>query len=167
MSNHGGAGAFKATERRVHVAAEYLKGRTQAEIGAMFGVTQAVISRDIKRIRDQWIESTLIDFDAAKARELEKTDHLERTYWDAWERSLSELTKTRVQSGGEKTTSSVERTEFFGDPRFLKGVEWCITNRCRILGIYAAAEKEQGVAAGPVVLRVLYGDNGLEDVLDG
>lgn len=166
MSYQNGNGKFKAAERRKRVAAAYLKGATQCQMAEDFAVNQSTISRDLNNIHDKWIESTLVDFDAAKVRELQKTDQLERTYWDAWTRSMEEQTKTRVQSRDGETMSWVERVNFFGDPRFLKGIEFCITNRCRILGIYAAAEKEQGVAAGPVILRVQYGENGLDELDD-
>jgi len=110
-----------------------------------------------------WIDATIKDFDAIKAAELEKVNQLERTYWDAWERSVTEQIKTRVQSGEKGTTQSVEKADYFGDPRFLKGIESCVDLRCKILGVYKAAEKEQGVGSmGPITLRVMYGSNGLE-----
>lgn len=158
---------MRAAERRVHVAAGYLRGETQQTLADALGVSQPTISNDIRKIHDRWVESTMVDFNAAKSRELQKIDHLERTYWDAWNRSLEQSTKTRVETGGASgNKSTVQREEMYGDPRFLRGVEFCIHTRCRVLGIYAAAEKEHGPNADGVLLRVVYGDDGTDDDRD-
>jgi len=100
------------------------------------GVGQTTVSRDIKALQDQWLESSLVDFTAAKATELAKIDNLERIYYDAWERSCEDAettTKKAVEDGKKEATKTTKGQ--VGDPRFLNGVQWCIDKRCKIFGL--------------------------------
>lgn len=54
-------------------------------------------------------------------RELNQIDKLGKTYSKAWENSLSKSN---------------------GDPRFLAGIQWCIEQRLKIFGGYAAVKHE-------------------------
>ena len=74
-------------ERRQKVADLYLQGWTQARIGEHFGLNQKTISNDLTRIRQEWRESAIRDFDEAREIELRKLDRIEREAWAAWERS--------------------------------------------------------------------------------
>jgi len=139
---------------RRRIADLYLQGKTQVDIGEKLGVSQATISRDLKALQREWLQSTLIEFDKAKAEELAKVDRLEREYWIAWERSCedAETVKQRgVESGDKKSKEAVKITKGqAGDPRFLIGVQWCIERRCKILGL-DAPEKRQ--VTGAIVME--------------
>ena len=67
----------------------YLKGKTQNEIADTLGFTRQQISYDLAVVRKQWLQSSVRDFDDAKALELAKLNRLEREYWDEWEESRS------------------------------------------------------------------------------
>ena len=137
----------------------YLQGWLQADIGAELGINQTTVSRDLKVIQADWLKSALIDFDKAKAQEIAKVDALERTYHQAWLHSCedTETVKQRGKPGeapGQVHTNTVERTrkEQVGDPRFLNGVQWCIEQRCKIIGIYAAAKvRHEGTGKGGAI----------------
>lgn len=130
------------------ISALYLKGKRQADIAEELGVTQQQVSYDLKTIHKRWRESTTINLDEAKHRELDRIDLLEQTYWEAWERSLDERTKTRTErnttSGRENQISrdkaSIEKETLLGNPAYLAGVERCIELRCKIIGVYAATK---------------------------
>ena len=147
----------------VTVAELYLKGRHQFDIRDAVNeqyppekhITQQTISKDIKRLHQRWLESELIDINEAKNRELERIDLLERTYWEAWERSCEDAeVQTRKTKGAVKQLADdagggnvfvaerpaetvATKKGQVGDPRFLQGVQWCITQRCAILGVEA------------------------------
>ena len=94
----------------------YLAGNSQREIAERVGVTQQQVSLDLEEIRGRWshaAEGALLE---ARAQELAKLDHLERTAWEAWDASKA--------SGP-------------GDPRFLQRVLNCIERRVKILGLDA------------------------------
>ena len=121
--------------RRQKVAVLYLQKLPQHEIGRRLGVGQATVHRDLRAVQKVWLESTLRNFDAARAEELAKIDNLEREYWEAWERSKldkqSKLAEKSVQ--GKRTQLKTEGQ--VGNPRYLEGVQWCILKRCKLFGI--------------------------------
>lgn len=150
-----------ARDRR-KIANLYLQGRIQADIGEELDINQSTVSRDLQALQEEWKNSSLIDIDEAKAKELAKVDRLEREYWDAWERScLDEETKRlegTLAAGEEKgktTKQVVTRKGQAGDPRFLTGIQWCIERRCKILGIDAPAKQEHGgLGGGPIQVAI-------------
>ena len=153
---------------RREIAGLYLQGWKQAEIAEKlseakereYTLSQQMVSYDIRRLIDQWRESGLADIDDAKARELAKINNLELEYWQAWLRSCedAETVKQKGQPGdmpGRVKTDQVERTVKgqAGDPRFLTGVQWCIEQRCKIFGVYAATRvKHSGEGEGGALL---------------
>lgn len=131
---------------RLHISGLYLQGWIQADIADEVGVDQSTISRDLKTLQQEWLDSTLVNFDEAKAKELAKIDHLECEYWSAWQRSQedaeSETTKMVEVQSGKRLEAQTQRKGQAGDPRFLTGVQWCIEQRCKVLGIYAAVKQQ-------------------------
>jgi len=120
----------------------YLRGWTQAEIAEELNMSIATICRDIARLHDAWLESSLVDYDEAKAKELAKVDQLEYEYWDAWLRSCeNKETETKkaivVGEAAERREATKREEGQAGDPRFLTGIQWCINKRCEILGLDA------------------------------
>lgn len=149
-------------ERRSRVAEMYLRGKMQTEIAAEFGVNVAQISRDLKAIRQEWLKSRVCDFDTLKTEELAKINALEVEYWQAWQQSRKFQFK---RFSGKAIRVGVRRVVRDGNPAFLQGVQWCISERCKILGIYEAtkikmvdwrkAVEEQGHDAGELFERMV------------
>jgi DNA primase len=135
------------------IAEMYLKGKYQQEMADWlnahrpYQLSQRQISSDIKTIHNRWIKSQA-NFDTNKSAELAKIDRLEREYWDAWERSLEEFKSRTAKSKGASTDGkeNIEKTlrteDRNGDPRFLQGIERCIAQRTKILGIEAPEKRE-------------------------
>jgi hypothetical protein len=169
--------------RRAQVASRYLLGELQAAIAESFGVDQAQISRDLKIIRQQWLESAIRDFDAARAEELAKIDLVEREAWAAWARSQEEKEIASQQEQHDpivwddaqgkpqitykiKKRISMRKEGQAGAPAFLEVVLKCIAKRCEILGLDApqrftirwedlTPEQEDRLARGEPVEKVL------------
>jgi hypothetical protein len=129
-------------------AALYLRGLTHDEIARRLNVSRQQISYDLKVLQRRWQESALADFNAKKAAELAKVDELERTYWEAWERSCQPrevTTQEHTQVGGghadeARLKGGVRKEQRDGDAEFLRGVERCVELRCKILGAFAAVK---------------------------
>lgn len=140
------AGPKRTPHQREHdlalIATLYLKAKTQADIAAELGIAQSQVSYDLKTIHKRWRESSLVNINEAKQRELARIDHLEFEYWRAWEGSLGEKTKTRTAKvqGSDAVWASVEKEQMLGNPAYLTGVQWCIAERCKIFGIYEATK---------------------------
>ncbi len=124
-------------QRRRQVAELYLRSWTQTAIAERLGVTQPTICEDLKRIRQQWRESAIRDFDAAREQELQKLDLVEREAWAAWERSqqVQESTRVTQDGSGKRAQKTVEHP--VGDPRYLEQVHKCIAARRALLGLDA------------------------------
>lgn len=141
----------QAIDDRREIAAQYLRGKTQAEIAHYistdpergYTLTTQQICYDLKAIQKQWRESALRDFDEKRSEELAKVDELERTYWQAWLDSCTE-SETITQEGTGDGVQRIRktRTQQNGDPRFLAGVQWCIERRCKLLGFDAPQKQE-------------------------
>jgi transposase len=129
-------------------AALYLRGLSQVEIAQRLKVSRQQIGYDLKVLQRRWQESALADFNAKKAAELAKMDELERTYWEAWERSCQArevTTQEKMQASGSQTDDArlkagVRKEQRDGNPEFLRGVERCIEMRCKITGAFAAVK---------------------------
>lgn len=125
-------------EKMERAAALYLQGYTHAAIGREMGIAADTASKYIAEVRKSWLESSVRDFDTAKARELAKIDLLETTYWRAWEDSRRDKEVVQVEDstkGGAKGYIRAEGQS--GNPAFLDGVMKCIEKRCKILGLDA------------------------------
>jgi hypothetical protein len=116
----------------------YLRGKFQSEIAAALNISQPQVSYDVWIIQKRWRESSLVNWDEARAKELERIDSLEREYWAAWEASKTERTKKRQRKGATGAIdASIETEQRDGNPAFLAGVIACIDRRCKILGLDA------------------------------
>src|ERR1700687_1293001 len=96
------------------LARHYLRGKTHLELADIFGVSRQQISYDLQALHQRWLKSALVNVDAAKSKELAKIDTLERTYYEAWERSVQHKeTKTaeKTTAGHSDRTKAVSRQE--------------------------------------------------------
>lgn len=119
----------------------YLKGLYQADIAKEVGVSLPTIKRDLAEIRSIWLESSIRDFDEAKAQELARIDLVEAEAWEAWADSKGSTTTKRKEEK-EATqfpgTNEIEITqELNGDPRYLQVVLVCVERRSKLLGLNA------------------------------
>lgn len=130
---------------RANIAKWYLQGRPQADIAEELGVSRPQICYDLKAIQKEWLKSSLVDFNDAKARELAKIDNLEITHWNAWDRSnKAKRTETTTVRGedGQTISITIKEEQLTGDKRFLDGVESCIGKRIKIFGLAAPVKQE-------------------------
>src|SRR3990167_7535332 len=120
-TNPGGKRSFEQREHDFYIEASlYLHGRSMEEIaqtvsawyqeqGINITLSVKAIWTDLKEIRLRWINSSLMDFDEAKGKELAKWDELERTYWEAWERSLQAKTTEEFKNIYDEIAFAVDK----------------------------------------------------------
>jgi transposase len=128
--------------QRLECLSLYLGGMWQTDIAKKLRMSQSQVSRDIAAAHEEWAKRTTYNLDQEKAKRLAEIDNLERQYSLAWNRSIgTHKTTTKVTGGeeGDKLTTKAEKLA--GDPSFLNGIAWCISERCRILGTYAATKQ--------------------------
>jgi predicted XRE-type DNA-binding protein len=151
--------AAEVARDRRKIADLYFQGWLQAEIAEEVGVHQSTVSRDLKALQAEWLQSALVDFNKAKARELARIDRLEREYWRAWLRSVEDKeveVQEKVEAGDKqgRLKVSLRREGQAGDPRFLAGVQWCIEQRCQILRLYAPVDVDIKSGGRPIFQKV-------------
>lgn len=127
------------------LARMYCQGKPQWQMAEELGFSPRQIANDLVELRRRWLESSLVDLDAAKSKELAKWDNLESTYWAAWERSLKTKTTKQAKNGDRGTEQSVKQEEREGNPSFLAGVERCIENRCKLMGLIVEKRESKQV----------------------
>jgi len=128
--------------------------------GAKYKLSEGGIYHIISTAQSIWQKKTFKNINELKAKELAKLDALESEYWRAWHKSLlkSKQTTKKSERGVLPTGNMIvdengnlvpeERTVFIetelqereierdGNPEFLRGVERCIEQRSKILGLY-------------------------------
>lgn len=127
---------------RVEVARLYLQGKYQHEIAQILEVSQQQVSYDLKAVQQAWRDMPLAQLSELKAKELARIDTLERTYWEAWEKSQQPKETTSTAKEGEKLKVGKRSEQRNGNPAFLKGVMECIDRRCKLLGLDAPVKSE-------------------------
>ncbi len=140
-----GGMAFTATQREVALnktAQMLVRGFKHKDIAAELGVSTETIRKYTKIVDARWRSAAMMDLDKVRAKELARLDHLEATYWEAYEdskRSGKLLTETRSpRSNGVDRVETMTTTEQRdGNPFFLGGVMKCIELRCKIYGLEA------------------------------
>ena len=150
---------FQIEDNRRDSTRLYLRGKTQSEIAELLGISRSMVAYDLKAIQEQWRENTVRDLDADKARELAKTDELERIYWAAWESSLEQRETTataRTEAGDSiRTTAPMKRESQGGNPVYLQGVMGCMQRRAKLLGLDAPTKQEHaGTGGGPLTFTI-------------
>ena len=156
-----------ARDRR-RIADLYLAGWTQTAIAEEVELSQATVCRDLKVLHQDWLDSSLVDYNESRAKELAKIDRLEREYWRAWERSCEDAETVTEKGKGRQDKpqpsefeKTIQRKGQAGDPRFLTGVQWCVEQRCKILGVYAPEKREMDLRGN--VAFIIERDDGAED----
>lgn len=117
----------------------------------------ATVHKDIQTLLDEWRENRIEDMDAALQLELERIDDTVRELWEQWEKSKTDYTKTARKQKGSPTrdnqtgqtsirTYQTERTETevirLGDPSYISEIRQQLTERRKLLGLYAPEKKD-------------------------
>ena len=134
---------------RMMIAEMYCRGVYQTQIARELDLARTTVTADLKVVRAIWRDRAVASFDQHVANELAKIDNLERTYWEAWEKSqrprkskekasshISRNEEGRIGAQSESASTEVE-PERDGNPNFLMGVERCIKQRIDLLGLKA------------------------------
>jgi hypothetical protein len=131
----------------------HLRGHTEQEIADKlskerpYDLTRQQISYDLRKLLKMWLKEAQAEVEEEKARALAELRTLQHEYWELYEASKEPFRKVITKGRGkgdskqpahlEKTTAVEER---LGDPRYLAGVQWCIEQRLKIFGVYAAVK---------------------------
>ena len=133
---------IKMEARRLRVSEFYLHGMTNlSQIARELNVDKAQISRDFKIIKEEWRKRCSQDLIFAKSEQLARIDEMMRIYFAAWFKSCDEKQTTSTEQSdsdaGARRKAAIKKESRDGNAAFLAGVQWCISEVCKIRGIYA------------------------------
>ncbi len=134
--------------------------KLQERTGAKYQLSISSIDKESRNLIIKWREKNLFKVDEIKNRELLKLDALEDEYWRAWHRSCLPRNETikkqergvtlqgaEVDAKGHvlpRMTATMIETEIRtgeytrdGSSKFLEGIERCINQRCKLLGLFS------------------------------
>lgn len=133
---------------RILITKLYLEGKWQQEIANTLGVSQEQVSYDLRAIQKQWRDLPQAEINELRNKQLAKIDCLEREYWEAWQNSKKPKDITNTSKEGDRIRASKRSEPRNGNPQFLQGIERCIAERNKMLGLYAATKNEVTGADG-------------------
>lgn len=138
----------------VEIAAMFMRGLTHNQMvdeinsKRQYKLTIKQVEKDVAYIISEWRSAYLGDINDRKATELARIDKLEAAAWEEWERSKNDSTsesvaQTEKEGHDEKLgdysfvakTARKTKTPGRGRVDCLQTIQWCINQRCRILGI--------------------------------
>lgn len=161
----------KIREARLEIVAKlYKRGNSiraiRAEVMSRLDLktySTQTVHRDIHALLREWRESRLQNIDDALQLELTRIDDTVRELWEQWEKSKEDYTKTQRRrkgapkskdkekdsgdDSGIRTLSVEEQTEQvtrLGNPAFITEIRQQLTERRKLLGLYAAEKREIG-----------------------
>ena len=114
--------------------AEYLSNRS-SDLAPSIQYSEDMIKRDLKAVRDGWLESSLRNFDEMRAEQLAKLDAQEAEAWREWKRSCEDYKKKAVGTSAQGKIDKTETGTQTGDPRYLTAILSIVERRCRLLGL--------------------------------
>jgi hypothetical protein len=127
------------------------KGWSQTKIADYLELHKSTVCRDVKAIKQAWLDSTIEDRNLYVQQELQRLSMVESEYWAAWERSQQSIvTATESEDGlmdaveaqmteavGGSALKTTKRTQTTaGNPQFLGGVVKVIETRSKLLGLF-------------------------------
>lgn len=135
MSNNPvGGGSNRTKEKREcdlkRIAQLRFAGKLQSEIAEELGLSQPIISRDLKELRRRWMKESAKTVDAMIGEEIANYMKLQSIYVQDYQRSV-----TPIKDDEGRVVGFLP-----GDPRYLQGVERCIDKRCELLAIKPPAK---------------------------
>ncbi len=119
------------------------------------------VHSDVQSLLKEWRESRIDDIDLAIQLELERIDEACRELWEQWEKSKQDYSrvekkqkgapaqdkeKAKVSEGATIQTTEVQKSETnvvqIGNPAFLAEIRQQLSERRKLLGLYAPEKKD-------------------------
>ncbi len=142
--------------RQLGVWERSIAGRSQQAIALELGISQAAVSKILRRVRLQRSHELQESAERERAVLDDQLTYLFREAMAAWDRSKTESSRRRQQriqrDGAEDGTSETTLAEAIvttrdGDPRFLSQARAALAARCELLGLSPMGSR--GAASDP------------------
>lgn len=143
-SRGGKGGAEPRTriiERQRVVIERTLSGESQHQIAATLGISQAAVSKILRRADDQTLQELRERGLRVKARQLQQLEHIRAEAISAWHRSKADAVRRRQRrtdgAGVGTAVAEVVTEAQHGDPRYLAEARNALSDQRKLLGLDA------------------------------
>ena len=120
------------------------RGQRQWQIAQALDITDRQVRYDLKTLENRWRKETSQGMAAHKEAQLARIEELYKTYYESWQKSLGEKQTTSTEKSysgeddaGARRKAAIKKESRDGNAAYLAGVQWCISEVCKIRGIYA------------------------------
>lgn len=153
---------------RVRISELYVRQWTQHRIAAEIGISQGLVSQEIKKIKKEWRESSVRNFDEERDKMLAEVNAIMEDARKGWEMSIGmqeRITKDMVEGSqeseptvadgqkagtnrkSEKKSARVTRWNSSGAPKFLEIILKCLDRKAKLLGLDAPVTSEVKISS--------------------
>lgn len=132
--------------RRAKVATLYHRGMMLKDIAVAVKASRTTVYEDIQDLHRQWVERAETEIEKAKVQQLQRLAWVEDEMSEAWEKSkepgLTEFDETTSGEDGDtrKRRKTIQRQT--GNPKYMDSILRCVSERCKIMGLYAPVKVE-------------------------
>lgn len=153
------SGSVRRTQAQIkadnaQIARYILQGKEQKWIADEMKLSASTISRAVTKIEKDWRESTLMNFNMARNRELAAVDMIEYEAWKAWFASkTTDVTTTSYGGEGVEMRVSLTERERYGDDRYMKIIQWCHEHRAKLMGLIVMRHEHTGKDGKAIALQ--------------
>jgi hypothetical protein len=127
------------------------QGKSARDIHKLFEaegrqLSRQTIDKDMAVVRTEWWQDMRRDLDHWVMEKLAELRALKKEYWDAW--FASKGTRATAIKGQGKANdkewmhAQIREEKSAGNPIYLQGIQWCIQEEARLLGLHAPVQIE-------------------------
>lgn len=143
--SRGGKGGAEPRTRiieRQRVAVERaLAGDSQYQIAALLDISQAAVSKILRRADDQTLQEMRERGLRVKGRQIQQLEHIRAEAMSAWHRSKADAVRKRQRrsdgAGAGTSVAEVVTEAQHGDPRYLAEARNALSDQRKLLGLDA------------------------------
>lgn len=126
---------------RARVTSLYLQRLDIDAISEQISKPTTFVRQALRDIREAWRDRAILDYSRRQAEELARIDVVEEEAWSGWRRSQEAERTERTHLGEDEAGRSFSQTTTRdGTTKFLEVIQWCVEQRCKIIGLYAPKE---------------------------
>lgn len=108
---------------------------THEQISEKIGIDRSTVTKELKKIRQNWQESAERDIAEIIANELKKLDEMEIEIIGEWEKSKKDWQKRVVEEKGGGKIARIEQGGSCGDPRYMTALIQIQDRRAKLYGL--------------------------------
>ena len=155
----GGQGGYESPARirarELRATDLSVRGWSQSQIAADLGVSQAAVSKILRRVDERALREVRANADRLKVQHARRLDHVCAESMRAWDDSKSDATRRRQRNtqgsagGAGHTVAEIVSENQHGNPRYLEVFLKALTDRSKLWGLDAPQKVDVRASRNP------------------